>query len=182
MRFFAYFSLDAPTRLFLPQYRFLYLARFDNQLKGDIRLQQTSKIFSNVRLVKHPPALDEHTMFPRMALPNLAFFRDDFRMTTWLLTGAALQCLVFLTLPTYVAILPTLFLVSTRIVTFILIRCNFIPDPSFDKVKLGRLTAQIPHGDGTAPEKPAEKGIVVLVLGARSNQFVSRHSVIRYPN
>jgi hypothetical protein len=116
-----------------------------------------------------------------MALPNLAFFRDDFRMTTWLLSGAALQSLLFLLLPTYVALLPTLLLISARITTFVLISHGSMRDPSFDKVKIGRLTAQIPCEDGSAPEKPAEKEVVILVLGARSNQYVSRHSPLGVP-
>ncbi len=116
-----------------------------------------------------------------MALPNLTFFRDDFRMTTWLLSGAALQCLLFLLLPTYVALFPTLLLISARIATFVLISHGMMRDPSFDKVKIGRLTAQIPYEDGSAPEKPAEKEVVILVLGARSNQYVPRHPQLGVP-
>lgn len=56
-----------------------------------------------------------------MALPNLTFFRDDLRMTTWLLNGAGLQCLLLLLLPTYVTLRPTLLLICARIATFVLI-------------------------------------------------------------
>ena len=38
-----------------------------------------------------------------MPLPPLAFFRDDLRMSTWLLIGASLQCVLCLVLPVYVA-------------------------------------------------------------------------------
>ena len=109
----------------------------------------------------------------KMALPNLSFFRDDFRMTTLLLTGASVQCLLFLLLPTYVALLPTLSFIMLRVFTSILIDFGVLRDPSFDSIKLGRFTAQIPHEDGSAPKNAAEKEIVILVLGARSNQWVS---------
>ncbi len=111
---------------------------------------------------------------PKMALPNLSFFRDDFRMTTLLLTGAAIQCLLFILIPTYVALLPASLLITARIATFILISHGILHDPSFDNVKLGRLTAQIPFRDGSAPEKAGEKEVVILVLGARSNQYVPK--------
>lgn len=107
-----------------------------------------------------------------MALPNLTFLRDDFRMTTWLLTGAALQCLLFLMLPKYVALLPSLLLVAARVATTGLISYGILHDPILDRVKKGRFTAQIPHEDGSAPEKAGEKEVVILVLGARSNQYV----------
>lgn len=107
----------------------------------------------------------------KIALPNLSFFRDDFRMTTLLLAGASVQCLLFLLLPTYVALLPTFSLIVLRIFTFILISSGILRDPSFDSVKLGRFTAQIPHEDGSAPKNAAEKEVVILVLGARSNQY-----------
>ena len=109
----------------------------------------------------------------KIALPNLSFFRDDFRMTTLLLTGALVQCLLFLLLPTYVALFPTLSLITFRAFRFILVSFGILRDPSFDGIKLGRLTAQIPHEDGSAPKNAAEKEIVILVLGARSNQYVS---------
>ncbi len=116
-----------------------------------------------------------------MALSNLTFFRDDFRMTIWLLSEAALQCLLFLLLSTYVALFPTLLLISARIATFVLISHEMMRDPSFDKVKIERLTAQIPYENGSAPKKPAKKKVVILVLEARSNQYVSRHSQLGVP-
>lgn len=106
-----------------------------------------------------------------MPVPNLAFFRDDFRMSTWLLIGAALQCLLSLSLPTHVALLPALFVLGARAVTFVLISHGTIRNPSFDRVHIGRATAQIPHEDGSPRTEAAEKEIVVLILGARSNQY-----------
>lgn len=58
---------------------------------------------------------------------------------------------------------------------------NRMRDLSFDKVKLGRLTAQIPHEDGSTSENPTEKEVVILVLGACSNQYVPRYSQLAVP-
>jgi len=49
-------------------------------------------------------------------------------------------------------------------------------DSSFDKIKIERLITQISYKNDSASKKSAKKKIVILVLEARSNQYVSRHS------
>ena len=108
-----------------------------------------------------------------MPLPPLAFFRDDLRMSTWLLIGASLQCVLCLVLPVYVASVPTLLIIAGRAIQSALIIQGVLRDPSLDRVVKGRFTAQIPFDDGSFPDRPADKEVVLLVLGARSNQCVS---------
>ena len=103
-------------------------------------------------------------------VPNLSFYRDNFRMTTIFLSGAAVQCLAFHLLPALVATLPTFLLVVSRIINYALVKQHVLHDPSFDGIKVGRLTAQIPHEDSSPREQAADREVVVLVLGARSNQ------------
>lgn len=110
-----------------------------------------------------------------MPLPSLTSLRDEFRMTTWLLTGAAVQSLLFFMLPSYVALLPSLLLMAARVATTGLISYGILRDPTLDHVKIGRFTAQIPHEDGSVPEKGGEKELVILVLGARFNQYAPKN-------
>lgn len=107
-----------------------------------------------------------------MPLPPIAFFPDDLRMTTWLLIEASLQRILSLMLPIYIASVPALLILSGRVVQNTLIIQGVLRGPSLDRVVKGRMTAQIPLDDGSFPERPSKKKVVLLFLGARSNQCV----------
>ena len=108
---------------------------------------------------------------PKMPPLNLAYLRDDLRMSTWLLIGAAFQCVLSLVLPPRVACVPTLLVLFWRFAAFLTTCQGITHNRNLDRVVVGRHTAQIPHEDGSSPEKAAEKELTVLVLGARSNQY-----------
>ena len=51
---------------------------------------------------------------------------------------------------------------------------GIIPNPEMAKVIPGKSTAQIPDINGNMPTDPSKEGVVVLLLGFKSNQQVSR--------
>lgn len=107
-----------------------------------------------------------------MALPKLSFFRDDLRMSTWLLVGACLQCILVMSLPRFVALLPAALTLIARAFKGVLMIQGIIHSPTYDRVFPGSMTAQIPYEDGSFPQKASEKDIVVFILATRSNQYV----------
>lgn len=90
---------------------------------------------------------------------------SDFSIPTWLAFGAALQVLSGLYLPSPLNLsIPLLWL------AYRLVRSGWdtvgLFKWSFADIKKGRWTTRFPKGEGT------ENGVVVLLLGARLNQFV----------
>lgn len=105
-----------------------------------------------------------------MPLPNyLLFFRDDLRLSTWILLGACLQSLLVLLFPRFVALLPAFTVLVTRIIIGALKNEGLLSHTGFDKVRLGRTTAQIPNQDGSFSATPADKDIVVFIIATRSS-------------
>ena len=108
------------------------------------------------------------TMLPN--IPNyLLYFRDDMRLSTWILWGAFFQSLLGLFLPRHVAFLPTATVLVSRLAMAILRNEGFLPDNSEFNVRHGRLTAQIPNEDGSFPTAATAKDIVVFIIATRSN-------------
>jgi hypothetical protein len=103
------------------------------------------------------------------ALPQ-TILRDDFKLSTLLYTGAFLQALLFLAYPYRVVALPVVLIIAGLVTKNMLIRFNFLHDPSLDKVYRGRATAQIVNGDGSLPENGCDKEIVVFLLGSCTNK------------
>ena len=101
---------------------------------------------------------------------RLLYFRDDLRMTTWLLIGATLQIVTLGFLPLTIAVLPTMGLLSYRIAIFVLIQQGLVRDNSLDDVRVGKFSTQIPRADGTLATNPSDQEVVVMISGARSSQ------------
>lgn len=107
-------------------------------------------------------------------IPGLTFFRDDFRMGTWLLVGASLQAVSFLLLGR-LAIYLTGILFAYNLGTGLLKDQGIIKTNSADNVRWGKWTARLPRADGVAKEQaPEGEQITVFVLGAGSNHFRGR--------
>lgn len=105
-----------------------------------------------------------------MPLPNyLLFFRDDLRLSTWILLGACLQSLLVLFLPRSIALFPAFSIVVCRVIISALRNEGLLSHTGFDKVRLGRTTAQIPNQDGSFSATPADKDIVVFIIATRSS-------------
>ena len=105
-----------------------------------------------------------------MRWSDVNFFRDNFRITTWILFGACLQSCLVLLLPRNVALLPAIALLAGHMVTSVLRSRGLLRNPHADRVVFGRATARTPNDDGTFSKGKADEEICVFVLAGRSNQ------------
>jgi hypothetical protein len=105
-----------------------------------------------------------------MSPSALSRLREDFKVTTWLYTGAFLQALIFLLYPSRLVALPAILSIVYSVSQNLLLRFGIIRDPSFDQVSLGKFTAQLVENNGSLPSSSGDKGLVVFIFGARSNQ------------
>lgn len=103
------------------------------------------------------------------ALPH-TILRDDFKLSTLLYTGAFLQALLFIAYPYRVVALPVVLTIASLVTKNMLIRFNFLHNPSLDKVDRRRTTAQIVNDDGSLPENGCDKEIVVFLVGSCTNK------------
>jgi hypothetical protein len=110
-----------------------------------------------------------------MALPNIRHFRDDLRMTTWLLMGACFQISLIAIFPIRIAVAPAILLLASRFAYTILVWKGFLRNTSLDVVRLGKVSAQLPLSDGSFAAEPSDQQIVVMILGARSSQYEPPH-------
>ena len=112
-------------------------------------------------------------LLPPHLKSNLSFtqiLRTNFAVSTWLLMGASLQSLLFLTLPTRYALTAATLILSLRFLSKCLIALGVLHNPAMDGVIPKKTTAQIRDKDGrySANGASGEK-IVVLLLGFKSN-------------
>ena len=103
-------------------------------------------------------------------IPNyLLYFRDEMALSTWILWGACLQSLLVLILPFYVAVMPAILVLGTRLVYSTLQIQGLLPYSGSERVNYGRMTAQIPNEDGSFPAAPSDKDVVVFIIATRSS-------------
>ena len=93
----------------------------------------------------------------------------DYRITTWLSIGAALQLLSLRFLPPTISTLIPILYLTYRII-ILASDTQRIYTGVFTNVKRGRWTAELPISSGKGDKSD---GIVMFVLGARINQSVS---------
>lgn len=105
-----------------------------------------------------------------MSAARLTFLLNNFTVSTWLIIGATLQSVFYLTLPRNVALLPAVILLLSRVVNGALVTKGFRRNKYLDGAYMGRWTAPRLNDDGSVPEKTADNEMVVFVVGARSNQ------------
>ncbi len=117
------------------------------------------------------PALWGRTVaMPMPNIPNyLLYFRDDMRLSTWILWGAVIQSMLVIALPLYVALLPAALMLGSRIVLSALTNEGFLPYNGTKTVVPGRSTAQIPNPDGTFPATASAKDVCIFIIATRSN-------------
>jgi hypothetical protein len=108
-------------------------------------------------------------IFNMAAFPH-TILRDDFKLSTLLYTGAFLQALLFIAYPYRVVALPVVLTIAGLVTKNMLIRFNFLHNPSLDKVNRRRTTAQIVNDDGSVPENGCDKEIVVFLVGSCTNK------------
>lgn len=105
-----------------------------------------------------------------MSASKINTIRDNFSLTTWLLAGACLQSLLVLLLPTRVALLPAVILLTVRFVHGALITRGYIRNPYLDGTFRGRWMVPTPGETESASEETSHKEMVVFIVGASSNQ------------
>lgn len=105
-----------------------------------------------------------------MSATRLGFLLNNFTISTWLLVGATLQCTLSLMLPRNVALLPAVILLVSRLISGALVTKGFLRNSYLDGAIMGRWTASRLNEDGSVPQKPADREMVLFVVGARSNQ------------
>ncbi|QKX61124.1 uncharacterized protein TRUGW13939_08271 [Talaromyces rugulosus] len=97
----------------------------------------------------------------------LSFFRDDFRMETWLLAGASLQVVSVLIFGRLALMLTGILLVY-QLTTGLFKDQGIITTNYARDVNWGKWSTQLPDASGQA-RGPGGEQIVVFLLGARSN-------------
>lgn len=68
------------------------------------------------------------------------------------------------------ALLPAVILLLLRLAKGVLITQGYIHNTYTDGAFMHKGTAPIPNDDGSIPAKAADKGLVVFILGANTNQ------------
>ena len=105
------------------------------------------------------------------ALEGSQILLTNFTLSTWLSIGACLQCLLFIVLPRYVALLPAFVILGSRAVKGAVITKGWAKNPYLPPDQLLRkLTAPIPNEDGTQLMKAGEREVVCFLVGANHNQ------------
>jgi hypothetical protein len=89
----------------------------------------------------------------------------EYNISTWLILGATLQCVLVAVLPRNIALLPPCALLIFQIIRGFLVANGTLPNPIAKEVVHGRRTWQIPSADGATTSGSSES-IVVLVLAA----------------
>lgn len=59
-----------------------------------------------------------------------------------------------------------------------LMTLGYIKNPQMDDRIMSKFSAQIPGRDGVLPKTGAQEEVTVILLGARSNQYVSLSPVL----
>lgn len=100
-------------------------------------------------------------------------FQGNFSTSTWLAMGACLQSVLFLALPTRVALLPALVLLLARFSTNLAIAGGVIRNPYLPSgAMMTKMTAPVLDEYGEVSEKGGDKGVVVFIIGASISQYV----------
>jgi heme-degrading monooxygenase HmoA len=108
---------------------------------------------------------------PKSAAFHLSNYRDDFRMSTWMLAGASLQAISFLLLGQH-ALMVTGILLVYQCGMGILQDKGIIKTDKSENVNWGKWTIQLPYSrSGTTAKEsnPGDEQVVVFLLGSRSS-------------
>lgn len=112
---------------------------------------------------------------PFTTISDLHTLRDNFTISTWLLIGASLQCLLLALpiRPSY-ALIPALSLLGYRFTHWLLQCFGIIPHPYADGVIEGKLGAAYPatYSDEIDGKKKDDGGVCVIMLFARCHRYL----------
>lgn len=86
--------------------------------------------------------------------------------------GAALQGLVVLVFPSSYAVLPPILMLLYLLAKTILATFGLIKNPRMAGVIAGKFSALLPDRNGVFSGKAADQEVTLILLAARSNQYV----------
>lgn len=86
--------------------------------------------------------------------------------------GASLQGLVVLVIPSSYAVLPPILMLFYLFSKTILATLGLIKNPGMNGVIAGKFSALLPNRDGVFSGKAADQDVTLIILAARSNQYV----------
>ena len=165
-----YFEMSADVSRLQPRHALVWRSRARSnftQPHDKITTSHLNKLYAHFL-----PSLEVSLLplTPTMASMPYQILRDDFKLSTLLYMGAFIQAVLFLIAPHRIVAMPVILTLAGLVTKNILIRFGFIRDPSFDRVYVGRTTAQIVNDDGSVPENGCDKEIVVFLLGSCTNK------------
>ncbi len=103
---------------------------------------------------------------------ELLVIKDQFQTTTWLLIGAGIQLLLLTCLSLRTAAALVLAVGAWRLGRTLAISRNFLPNDEMKDVFPGKSTAMFPNEDGSGRLNPSGRGLCLLLLGFKVNQYV----------
>ncbi|EST05121.1 Protein of unknown function DUF4188 [Kalmanozyma brasiliensis GHG001] len=98
------------------------------------------------------------------------FLRDQFTLSTWMLMGASIQCLLVSVLGArlWIVALPVLML-GLRCLRTILQARGMLKNPYMEGVIPGKTTCHFPNSDGSYSGATSNKSMAVLLISVKSN-------------
>lgn len=96
---------------------------------------------------------------------------NNFHPSSWFLLAASLQGLLTWLFPTAFTFIPAVLILAYRGVDVLLMTYGLKANPAMDGVITQKFSAQIPDENGDFGERPSRDSVVVLLLGAKSNQY-----------
>ncbi|PGH35986.1 hypothetical protein GX50_01156 [[Emmonsia] crescens] len=94
--------------------------------------------------------------------------RDNFTISTWLLIGGLFQGMAVALLG-YLTLLPTAAVIAYRVGDNLAMARGWKRNRYLSGVLLNRFTAQVPRSDGSFGSTPAERSVVVFIIGSKCN-------------
>jgi len=108
-------------------------------------------------------------LLPSKSTRSAYAIRENFSLSTWLLLGALIQSAIVFVIPRLYAFLPVFLVLASRLADSLAITYGVKTNHYLDDAILGRVSPQIPDGDGKFSENPSSEKVVVFMLGAKCN-------------
>lgn len=96
---------------------------------------------------------------------------NNFQPSSWFLLAASLQGLLTWLFPTALTFIPAVLVLAYRGLDVLLMTYGLKSNPAMDGIIPQKFSAQIPDQYGDFGDRPSRDGVVVLLLGAKSNQY-----------
>ncbi|KIW99490.1 uncharacterized protein Z518_11229 [Rhinocladiella mackenziei CBS 650.93] len=119
-----------------------------------------------------PPSSERpmsQSRWPDPTKRQLYLLRMNFSISTWLLLGALLQSIVVFIIPRFYAMLPSILILSARLLDTMAITWGWKKNHYLDEAFLHRVSPQIPDEDGNFHQEASDEKVVVFFLGAKGN-------------